>query len=85
MHVPTAPDALGSAYDRSGERDNRAIGILRWMNWCGVDVGLLEIRVTFDAGNAAVIAPLGGSLLARCDNPEHPSSIRIDSVTASSP
>jgi hypothetical protein len=59
--------------------------IAYWMNWCGVDVGLLEIRVTFDAGNAAVIAPLGGSLLARCDNPKHPSSIQIDSVTASSP
>jgi hypothetical protein len=27
MHVPTAPDALGSAHDRSGERDNRAFGI----------------------------------------------------------
>lgn len=52
-----------------------------WMNWCGKDPGALDVRVTFTAGGDSVETSLAGPLVARCDAPNAPSSIQIDSIT----
>ena len=65
--------------------DDGADLIAYWTNWCGGAIGPLELRITFEIGEAAVPANLDGTLLARCDNPAGPATIQIDSVMTASP
>jgi Domain of unknown function (DUF4232) len=62
--------------------ENDAGLIAYWANWCAKDPGPLDVRVTFTAGGGSVETRLVGPLVARCDAPTAPSSIRIDSISA---
>jgi Domain of unknown function (DUF4232) len=60
--------------------ENAAYLAAYWANWCGTDPGPLDVQVTFTVDGGGVQARLAGPLLARCDAPNAPSSIRIEGI-----
>ncbi len=52
--------------------------IVYWANWCGAPPGPLQIRITLGGGAGTVSAPFTGTLVARCDAPDRPSTLQTE-------